>query len=212
MSFVVYALLVIIAYLLGAIPFGLIVGLHKGIDIRQVGSGNTGATNTLRAIGWKGSAIVLLLDLVKAVIPILVARWFFGEPVVEAMCGLAAVIGHNWSIYIGFRGGKGVSSSLGVMLLLSPVATLVGAVIVIPLIALTRYVSLGSVMGAVLIPAFTLGLSVFVSPVSWAYIIVSFVLGIMILVQHRGNIQRLLAGNERKLGHKAERLETLRQS
>lgn len=212
MTFAASALLLISAYLLGAIPFGLLIGLTRGLDIRRYGSGNTGATNALRTVGLRASAIVFFLDVAKAVIPVLVARWLVGDPTLEAACGIAAVVGHNWPVYIGWKGGKGVSSGLGVMAVLSPLATLLGALIGIVLIGRFRYVSLGSMAGASSIPLFTATYSIFVSPLPLPYVVASFVLGAMTMIQHRSNIQRLLAGSERKLGDRIEDIERVRQS
>lgn len=202
-----YALFVVGAYLLGAIPFGLLIGRAYGVDIRRHGSGNIGATNALRTIGWRASAIVLVLDILKATLPLIAARWLVGDAVLDAMLGLAAVAGHNWPVYIGWKGGRGVASSLGVMAVLCPVATLGAAAIGVSLIAWSRYVSLGSVTGAVAVPVFTVVYARLVAPIPLAYIVLSVALGILVVVQHRDNIKRLLAGNERKLGQKAEKLE-----
>ncbi len=108
-----HILFVLAGYLLGSIPFGLLMGLSRGVDVRRVGSGNTGATNVLRTLGWKAAAVVFLADLLKAVIPVMAARYLVGVPLVEVATGVAAVAGHNWSFFLRFRGGRGVSTFFG---------------------------------------------------------------------------------------------------
>lgn len=196
-------LLVLVGYLLGAIPFGFLLGLASGIDIRRYGSGNTGATNTLRALGPKASAAVFVLDVAKAVLPTVLARVMIGDPLIEAFSGLAAVVGHNWPVYLRWKGGKGVSSSLGVMAVLAPIPTAAGFIIAVPLIAWSRFVSLGSITGAIVIPIFTAAYSMLFGQLPWPYVAVSFVLGVLVVFRHTDNIHRLLSGTERKLGEKA---------
>lgn len=204
MEYVLYAATIVLAYLLGAIPFGLLVGkLAKNVDIRQYGSGNVGAANALRTLGWKASISVFALDIAKAVAAVLVARFAVGTPTLEAACGVAAIAGHNWPIYIKFKGGRGVSSGLGVLLLFSPLLGLVGLALGLALMAWSRYVSLGSVVGAIVIPVLMLAMA---GPMNIpeAYVAFAWVVGAMVVFQHRGNIQRILAGTERKIGERGE--------
>lgn len=201
LSYLSYLLFAVVAYLLGAIPFGLLLGhITRGIDIRHYGSGNTGATNALRTLGWQASAIVFVLDIAKAVVPVLLARWLISDPAAEVICALAAIAGHNWPVYIGWKGGKGVSSSMGVMLLFSPLTTTVGIVLAAGLIVWSRYVSLGSVAGAVIVALLTLAYAIYGSGLPGAYVAFSLVAALLVVVRHRSNIARILAGNERKLG------------
>ena len=199
-----YAALVVLGYLLGAIPSGLIAGkMLKGIDIRQYGSGKVGATNTLRTLGKGPSIAVLLADMVKAVLAVLLARWLTGSPGVEVAAALAAIVGHNWPAYIGWRGGRGVSSSFGVLILFSPLAALVCLVTFVGVIAWSRYVSLGSLVGSAVGCVMLLGM-VITSLLPTAYAVYALLGAALIIFQHRDNIERLWRGTERKLGQKAE--------
>ncbi len=199
-----YALLIIVSYLLGAIPFGLVVGrMTKGIDVRNYGSGKIGATNTLRSLGPKYAAIVFISDIGKASVSVLLAQNLTGSAPLAVLCGLAAIIGHNWSVYIGWQGGRGVASSCGGLLVLCPQATLIGLVTSIIIMATTRYVSLGSIMGAA-VGALTTFFWVVYFDAPPAYGLYAFMAATLIIWQHRDNIRRLQQGVERKLGEKAE--------
>jgi acyl phosphate:glycerol-3-phosphate acyltransferase len=199
-----YAALIVFGYLLGAIPSGLIAGkLLKGIDIRRYGSGGTGATNTLRTLGRWPSAAVFLADALKAALPVLIARALVGVPAVEVAVAMAAIVGHNWPAYVGWKGGRGVSSSFGALLVFSPVAAVGAIVVFVGVIALSRYVSLGSLASSV-VGGILLLLLVAVAGFPVAYAAYAVLGAGLIVVQHRGNIGRLLNGTERKLGQKAE--------
>ncbi|MCL5962086.1 MAG: glycerol-3-phosphate 1-O-acyltransferase PlsY [Chloroflexi bacterium] len=205
MEYVLYVALVAFAYLMGAIPWGLVIGKRtRNIDLRQFGSGNIGATNALRTLGWKSSLVVFILDIAKAVIAVLLARLLTGLPALEALCGFVAIVGHNWPVYIGFRGGKGVSSSLGVMMLLSLPMAAVGLLVGLAVIGSSRYVSLGSVVGASIVPVLMLAFAGALN-ISTPYLICAWALGAMVVFQHRDNLRRLLAGTERKIGQLGER-------
>lgn len=203
MSFVLAAAL---GYLLGAVPFGLLVGrLTRGIDLREYGSHRTGATNALRTLGARAAAVVFLLDVGKGVAAVLLARLLFAQdPLVEwaaAVAGFAAIVGHNWSAFIGFTGGRGVATSAGALGAMSPLTILALVPIVIGLIWRTRYVSLGSIIGGLLAPVITalLWLADLASVPAIAYAVAS---GLLITVAHADNIARLRAGTERKIGQK----------
>lgn len=203
MSLVLGAL---IGYLLGAVPFGLLVGrVTRGIDLREYGSHRTGATNALRTLGLRAAALVFLLDVGKGVAAVLVVRLVFGDdPMVEwaaALAGFAAIVGHNWSAFIGFTGGRGVATSAGALGAMSPVTILVLAPIVVGLIWRTRYVSLGSITGGLLAPVITalLWLIGLASVPAIAYATAS---GLLVTAAHADNIARLRAGTERKIGQK----------
>jgi glycerol-3-phosphate acyltransferase PlsY len=199
-----YLILVPIAYLLGSVPFGLIAGKIAGnMDIREHGSGNIGMTNVQRTVGTPAAALVLLLDMGKAALAVVVARIFFDSPGVEAAAALAVVFGHNWPIFIRFRGGKGTASGWGGLIILSPIAGLVAMLVGVPLIALTRYVSLGSVSAAVL-GSLSLIIMSTLGHLPLAYIWFGAIGSVLVVVRHRENIQRLLSGTERKLGQRAE--------
>ena len=200
------AVAALIGYVLGAIPFGLIIGrVSRGIDIREYGSHRTGATNALRTLGLRAAAFVFVLDVAKGVAAVLLARTLFGaDPLVEwaaAAAGLAAVIGHNWSVFIGFTGGRGVATSTGALGALAPWALLVLAPVVVLLIWRSRFVSLGSITGSLLSPfvvaAFALaGLA---PPPAIAYAAAA---GLLVTAAHADNIARLRAGTERRIGQK----------
>jgi glycerol-3-phosphate acyltransferase PlsY len=199
-------LAVVLGYLLGAIPFGLIIGrLTKGIDLREYGSHRTGATNALRTLGTPAAAAVFLLDVGKGVVAVLVARLLFaGDPLVEwaaAAAGVAAIVGHNWSLFIGFTGGRGVATSAGGLGAMSFWTILIVAPIVVLVIWRSRYVSLGSVTGALAAPFVTAVLAaVGVATVqAIAYALAS---GLLVTVAHADNIGRLRAGTERRIGQK----------
>ena len=148
--------LVVVAYLSGSIPVGVLVArLSGGPDPRTVGSGRTGGTNALRALGRKWALVVVAGDLLKGALPVLLARWVTnGDAAVEVACGLAAVVGSARSIFIGFRGGRGVGTGVGTMLVIEPIAVLLAAPVFVGAILITRYVSLGSILGsAALFPA-----------------------------------------------------------
>lgn len=202
MTYLAYGLVVVTGYLLGAIPVGLVVGkIAKGVDIRQYGSGKIGAANTLRTLGWGPTVLVFGGDLAKAIVAILLARWLIGEPAAEIGAGLAAVIGHNWSIYIKGQGGRGVTSAFGGALVFCPPAAAVGIAFVVPVVAWSRYVSLGSLTGAIVIPLAT-GLFVALRWVQPAYLFYMAAAAAIIIFQHRDNIQRLWTGTERRLGER----------
>ncbi|MCX5995089.1 MAG: glycerol-3-phosphate 1-O-acyltransferase PlsY, partial [Chloroflexi bacterium] len=146
-----FAAVVIGSYLIGSIPSGLVIGKLKGIDVREYGSGNIGTTNVLRTLGARYGALVLIADVFKGVIAVLLARYIIGSPMSEMAAGFAAVAGHDWSLFLKFKGGRGVATSLGGILpmaMWAPLAAVAGVVIFIALIALTRYVSLASIMGS----------------------------------------------------------------
>src|SRR5678815_2516151 len=145
----------IVAYLLGSIPFGyLIVRGKSGADIRETGSGGTGATNVSRRAGKAAGGLTLLLDAAKGCIAVLIARTVSGDDWVIAAAAIAALVGHIFPVWLGFRGGKGVATGVGIFLVLAPVALLCAGVVFVAIVALTRYVSLGSIVAAILIPVF----------------------------------------------------------
>lgn len=205
MTLVLAALL---GYLIGAIPFGLIIGrLARGIDLREFGSHRTGATNALRTLGLKWAALVFILDVTKGVAAVLLARVLFADdPLVEwaaAVAGFAAIVGHNWSVFIRFTGGRGVATSAGAMGAMSIWTILVLAPIVIGVIWRTRYVSLGSITGSLLAPVVTAAFWALdlASVPAIAYALAS---GLLVTAAHADNIARLRAGTERRIGQKAE--------
>ncbi|HYU50221.1 MAG TPA: glycerol-3-phosphate 1-O-acyltransferase PlsY [Candidatus Limnocylindria bacterium] len=194
------ALLVIVAYLCGSIPVGVLVARASGgPDPRTVGSGRTGGTNALRALGRAWAALVVLGDLAKGAGPVLLARLVTGDPVVEVLTGLAAVIGASRSIFLGFGGGRGVGTGVGTMLVIQPLAVLLATPVFVGVILVTRYVSLGSLLGsAALLPAMGLIWLVASGSVPPAYLIYAAVGPALIWLTHADNIERLIKGTERK--------------
>ncbi len=203
---------VILSYLVGAIPTSIIAGkLLKGIDVREHGSGNAGATNVYRVLGALPAVAVLLLDAGKGVLAVfvfasLVSEGFIGDPVaIQLICGLVAILGHSFPVWAGFKGGKGVGTGAGVMFSITPVVTAILVTIFIIVVATTRYVSLGSVIASALLPVailfekFILGMEV-----SIALIWICILLAIFVVLTHRANIKRLLAGTENKFGKKTK--------
>lgn len=195
-----------LGYLLGATPFGLIVGrLTRGIDLRQHGSHRTGATNALRTLGTGPAAAVFLLDVAKGVGAVLLVRAAFGDdPLVgwaAAIAGFAAIVGHNWSAFIGFTGGRGVATSAGALGAMSPPSILILAPVVALVIWRSRFVSLGSIIGALGAPIITALLAA-VGAATVPAIAFALASGILVTWAHADNIGRLRAGTERKVGQK----------
>ena len=192
--------LMLAAYLIGSIPMGVLAARFSGgPDPRTIGSGRTGGTNTLRALGRGWAALVVVGDLLKGIIPVLLARVVTGgDPLAEVLCGGAAVAGAIWSVFVGFRSGRGVGTGVGTMLVIQPVAVLLAAPVFVVVILLTHYVSLGSLLGsAAMFPAMLLVLMV-VPETPLPYVLYSAVGAALIWLAHADNIQRLLHGTERK--------------
>jgi glycerol-3-phosphate acyltransferase PlsY len=184
---------IVTAYLLGSIPVGVVLARLKGQDPRKAGSGNIGATNVMRTVG-KGLGILTLAgDILKGFLPTWLAIHYDQSAIVVAACGLAAFAGHLWPIYLGFKGGKGVATALGLFLALKPAVIPLLIVVFTLLLLKWRYVSLGSLVGTALMPLLLL---IFGSPVE--YVIVSLIVGLLIYYKHRDNIKRLMSGKEHK--------------
>lgn len=192
-------LILLLAYLFGSIPAGVWVARYYGVDIRKVGSGNTGATNIQRTLGNWPALLVAAFDVFKGGIAVLLARLFSIEGLLLGGVALAAVLGHNYSIFLGFRGGKGVATSFGTLLFFDPVVALCVMAVGIATMALTRYVSAGSMVGGVTAVAVSVALG---RPL-WQVLTVT-VLAALIFWTHRENIRRLQGGHERRFGEKAE--------
>lgn len=193
-------LLVAIAYLSGSIPMGVIVArLSGGPDPRTVGSGRTGGTNALRALGRKWAAVVVIGDVLKGALPVLLARSLGAGAVVEVACALAAVAGSTWSVFLLFRGGRGVGAGVGTMLVIQPLAVFLAAPIFVVVILLTRYVSLGSLAGSAAMAGWTwLFWMAANGSISIAYPIYTALGAGLVWLAHADNIDRLLHGTERK--------------
>ncbi len=196
------ALVLIASYCIGGIPWGLVlVWAIKHVDVRDFGSGKTGATNVLRLLGWQGFVVALILDAMKGIGAVLLARYVTGSSWVEAVAGILAISGHCWSPYLGFRGGgRGMVTAMGAAFTMAPGLILLIPVFLIPVL-LTRYMSLGNVTASLSAPVVLLiGALLGWSP--WAYFFFGTAGCALILINHSDNIQRLLAGTERKIGDK----------
>ncbi len=212
-----YIAVVLIGYLLGSIPFGLLISRRSTkVDIRQVGSGKIGATNVLRTAGKKAAGLVLILDLAKGALAVVFAGLIFGAdyvmvgdarlwlaPGAQVLAALAAVFGHSWPIFVKFKGGRGVATFLGGLAVLCPPAALFGGEVLIIGAGLTRYMSLGSIAGAVSTYAILAPLTI-LNGAPIEYLAYTLIGAIFIIVMHRDNIVRLLTGTERKLGEKVK--------
>lgn len=193
----VYALIAVASYLLGSIPFGVIVAKLRGIDIMSVGSGNTGATNVTRVLGWKLGLLVFLLDVAKGVVPPLVTKAVTGDERAAVLMGMAAVVGHTFSPFLKFKGGKGVATSLGALVGSSPLVGAIGFAVFLALFAVTRIVSVSSLIAAVAILAVAV-----LFKENWVFFAVFGPLTAYVFIRHRENIKRLLNGTEPRLDFK----------
>ncbi|HET8564737.1 MAG TPA: glycerol-3-phosphate 1-O-acyltransferase PlsY [Candidatus Binatia bacterium] len=188
--------LVMLAYLLGSVPTGYILGTRAGVDVRKAGSGNIGATNVARVVGMRPGVFTLIGDVVKGFVPVVVALQLGLSSTATGLVGIAAFLGHLYPVFLKFQGGKGVATALGVFLGVSPVATLVLIVVFAVVVLTSRFASLGSLIAAASAPIVLWLLSY--PPV---LIAVSTFIACMITVRHRTNIQRLIAGTEPKFGY-----------
>jgi acyl phosphate:glycerol-3-phosphate acyltransferase len=193
------ALLIVAAYIVGSIPFGILVGRGLfGVDPRGVGSGNIGTVNSLRALGKVGGTLVLIGDVIKGIAPTLLAREFLHlDAWIVAAVGLATIAGHNWSVFLRFGGGKGVATGLGVVGVLAWQAAVAFAVVWLATVLITRYASLASILGSAAVPVAFVAVK---SPV--AFVVFGVVALVFVMWRHATNIQRLFAGTELKLGQR----------
>lgn len=184
------------AYLIGSIPFGLLVSQVVGqVDIRQYGSGNIGTANVLRTVGKKAAALTLLGDLLKGFLPTLASLLLGGSELLVAGVGMATVVGHNWPIYLRFSGGKGVATTFGALLAMTPLPALLGLLVWCGVLLLSRYTSLAAMVASVCIPPvayFSIG--------PGPYFTFSVLAALLIFIRHRDNIKRLSAGTEHRVG------------
>ena len=192
------SLLILASYLLGAIPNGLLIARLKGVDLQKVGSGNIGATNVFRCVGKGWGVLAFVLDAVKGFVP----AFFFprllesAPPWLGLACGVAAIAGHNWPVWLKFKGGKGVSTSAGMLLGIAPAAVGIGFAVFALTVALTRFVSLGSILAALAVA----GSGVWLYGADNRLLAGALVLmGLLVIVKHRANIGRLLKGTEPRI-------------
>ena len=184
------------AFLLGSIPFGIIIAKAKGVNLKKVGSGNIGATNVLRSLGKWPAALTLLGDVLKGTAAIAIGRYLGAGPVYEGLVGFSAILGHNFSIFLGFRGGKGVATSLGVLSIYSPQIALFTFIIWLVVVIFTKYSSMGALVSFGLLPINILFFD------GREKLFTAILITILIFIRHRDNIQRLIKGTERKIGQR----------
>ncbi len=196
--------LVLLGYLLGGIPFGLLIAKSRGIDIRSVGSGNIGATNVMRVVGKSWGLLTLFLDALKGLVATLALPAILGgadhPDWLPLACGCAAILGHSFPMYLKFKGGKGVATSAGVLLGVAPAAFGIGIAVFLVLFGLFRYVSLGSIGAALTVPVASYILQ---DPALVTHVLV--VLAILVIWRHKANIGRLLSGTENRVGGSRKR-------
>ena len=214
-----YLCIAVIAYLLGAIPFGLIISRRMAdVDIRAHGSGNIGATNVFRTLGTRLGLITAVLDMSKAALSVLLGMLIIGNEVfmvagqdihlqlAQVVAAICAIVGHDWSVYIGFKGGKGVAAFFGGLLMINWVVALIGIAAGVIIALATRYVSLGSMLAAVCVLLALLAL-VLLAVSAPIYLVYGLLTAGLIVFQHRSNIGRLRSGTELKLGEKGAKIE-----
>ena len=192
---------VTLAYLVGSVPFAFLLSRRRGIDLREVGSGNVGATNVLRTSGVRTAMIAMGLDVIKGALAVVMAQRLTGGLGAAMAAGLASVLGHIYPIWLRFRGGKGVATAAGVFAVLTPMALGIASATFVLVVWMTRYISVGSVVGAL-----TLAVVAVITDAPAVIEIGSVVAALMILQRHRSNIRRVFAGTERRIGQRLYRL------
>ncbi|HCP22603.1 MAG TPA: acyl-phosphate glycerol 3-phosphate acyltransferase [Dehalococcoidia bacterium] len=177
-----------------------------GVDVRDYGSGRTGMSNVLRTGGGKAAVVVLTLDIAKGVLAVVMARVIIGTTTAEVLAGLIALSGHNWPVFLQFKGGRGILTALGCLVIMTPIAAAVATVAFLAVTAWSRYISLGSVIGVTIGAIAVLALSLS-GELADTYMVYGFIAAPMIIWQHRDNIQRIRDGSERRLGNPATPVE-----
>ncbi len=193
------------AYILGSIPTSYIMGkLIKGIDIRDFGSGNVGATNALRILGTKVGVFTLIIDIGKGFIAVTIARFIIEDPadLIMILTGLFAILGHIFTIFLKFKGGKGVATSAGVFIALVPIPVALALFVFVFTVWLSRFVSLGSILAALTLFISELVMNICISFTELEFLIFTFIIALFIIIRHKANIQRLINGNENKISFK----------
>jgi glycerol-3-phosphate acyltransferase PlsY len=186
-----------ISFLIGSIPIGLLIARSKGVDLRKVGSGNIGATNVMRAVGKEAALLTLLGDMAKGAIAVGIAKLLSLGTIYEGLLGLSAILGHNFSIFLIFRGGKGVATSIGVLFVFSPYVALFTIIVWLLTAKWTRYSSLSALLSFGLLP-----LSIYMIDYSREKMIIGIVITVLIFLRHTANIKRIIQGTETKTGEK----------
>ena len=206
-----YIIIAIIAYLVGSINFSIIISKRMaGFDVREKGSGNAGTTNMLRSVGVKAAAITLLCDILKGVVVILIAILIgnivdgLDDALLVQLAGIFVIIGHTFPIFFGFKGGTGIATSLGVLLMINWQIGLICLVFALILMVITRMVSVGSIAAAILFPVLVIfiGQNYIVPVNNWSYLIFSIIVAVLVLFNHRENLKRIFTGKENKISFK----------
>ena len=201
-------IMIVVAYFIGGIPVGLLVGRSRGVNLREVGSGNIGASNVMRTLGTKLGIVVWLADLLKGLVPVVWARQLLHNldnpwPYVAAVA-VAAVLGHCFSPYLGLRGGRGVSTSLGATLALDWRVGLLAFAVWVFVLILSRYISVSSILAGISVPVFFALLKPGIPAAQMPFLAAGVALALLILIKHLPNLQRLFSGTESRVGQKAE--------
>lgn len=221
------AAIIILSYLIGSIPTSIIVSKAvKGIDIREHGSGNAGGTNVMRVLGWKHGLLVILLDVFKGVLAVVVvARLHYGNipfqnitpfddfTFIQIIAGISAVVGHIWTVFAGFKGGKGIATALGMLLMIITVDMLIAVGVFVIVVTISRYVSLGSLMGTITAPlSLIIRENIFNVDIPGYNTILPFIIAVSLLViyTHRKNVLRILNGSENKLSFKKKKTSSVK--
>lgn len=205
-----YILMAVIAYAIGSVNFSIILSRKMaGFDVREKGSGNAGTTNMLRSVGKGAAALTLFLDILKGIITILIAKFIVGNIAEDAntailvqLAGFFVIVGHTFPVFFGFRGGKGIATSLGVLLLIQPVIGGICLVFALVVMIFTRMVSLGSIMAAILFPVLTIFITDNYIADGYNYIIFGIAMAILVIFNHRANLKRIYDGTENRISFK----------
>lgn len=194
-----YIIVIVLSYLLGSIPFGLLVARwYSKIDIRTLGSGNIGMTNVLRTAGIVPAVLTLIGDVGKSIVAVVLAKYFTGDPFLPLLAGSFATIGHNWPVFLNFKGGKGVASAAGMLLAYKPMLLMILGIIWLIVLNFSRYISLSSIVAAFCLPIVMLFFSV-----GWPELTLGIIVATITIYRHKGNIERLRQGKEFRFGEKA---------
>lgn len=205
-----YILMAVIAYAIGSVNFSVILSKKiAGFDVREKGSGNAGTTNMLRSVGKGAAALTLILDILKGLVAILIAKYIVGNlaegantAILAQLAGFFVVVGHTFPMFFGFKGGKGVATALGVLLLVNPLIGGICLVFALTVMALTRMVSLGSIMAAVLFPVLTIFIEDGYIADGYSYIIFGIAMAVLVIFNHRANLKRIYNGTENRVSFK----------
>lgn len=203
---------IVLAYLLGSLSGSLLIGRLRGLDIRQHGSGNAGGTNALRVAGWKFALAVVVIDVGKGALAVLLGRWqpesvvpvAFDPQTVGALCGFAAVIGHCWPVFFGFRGGKGAGTAIGAVLVMAPALAGLMVLVWISVIAATRYVGLATVLAGLAFPCLVVAANLLGHDQAAVMLPFALAVAVLLVFTHRSNLRRMLRNEEPRLGQRQE--------